>query len=405
MSGEADVILVPKADMEAMRKASRQMQESLEKAGQQAAADTEKELGDGVKKGIDKGSDEGFSKLSLGIASFALALGSVIKDALDKTLGGADEVVEDVKRRAENIKNMTGNAGAFGIDQGEYAAFSVGAGSLGIDEDTIRGMLAGFAGALDSDEMVKYRNVSDEKGLDTAFYKLLNTASFMDPAKAITWLSTSGQLGDDATYANKMAGVMRSMREGGVEVNKRNFFTEMAGFDINPEKLSKSFDVALVQIAKMSKANAEREYDVLLHGTTEAEANSVNSREKSKAKLEDTELESITLKVKTANFQDKVDIAEMNATVAAFDVAEKVTKELEESVRKREELLAKVFETEVPEEQQKLAARAGYSRDQYVTNVVGLEDLISALKQVFSPSPAETHSRAIADSDVEIGGD
>lgn len=417
MSGEADVILVPKADMDAMRKASKQFEEALEKSSKQVSADTERELEKGVKKGIEKGSNGGFSifssKLKMAAAAVAFAAVSIVKDTMEKTLGGADQYVEEVKRRAETIKDIMGNAGAFGIDQGEYAALTLGAKSLGIEADDIRGLFEGFASALDSDEMGKYRKVSDEKGLDTAFYKLLNTASFMDPAKAQTWLATTAQLGDsDATFANKIAGVIRSMREDGDMINKQNLFNRMAGFDMSTGALSDSFDRTRIQTDKLNKNAAQNEYSTLLNGVTATQADSANRYDNKQLELVETHLRVIADKVTYANVIADAEILQVKAGAAALEELKGMVEGMVKLDHQTETITdtSNFFSAPSVDSAKNLLG----SMDSTVVGIPMMltiqaykrtNEILDDIKSMLGTKASNDHSQAIADADIETGGD
>lgn len=324
MAGEADVILVPKADLEAMRKAAKQMHETLEKAAEQASNDVENDLKNGVKKGIKKGADEGFMGLSkkgqAAIASFSLSVGLVIKDSLEQTLGGADEYVAKIAERAQNIRDMMSGEKVFGIDEAQYAALTIGGKRLGIEPDDIRGVFEGLSAALDSPEMKAYKDVADKEGLDQAFFNLLMTAADKTPGEAQTWLATTAQMGDsDATFVNKYADVIRDMKKNGIEINRENFFNASAGFGINVEAIGHAMDKSRASIEDMRKGDAFREYKKLLAGVTPEQAKAYNDRNDSVKRLEDAHIGNITLKVATANFQDAVTIKQMKATVKTLN--------------------------------------------------------------------------------------
>ncbi|UKA23388.1 hypothetical protein IHC92_20770 [Photobacterium damselae subsp. damselae] len=329
MAGEADVILVPKADLEAMRKAARQMQETLEKAAEQAANDVENELKNGVSDGIKDGANGGFNDFGLkakaAIASFAFAAGSIIKDSLEKTLGDADTYVDEIERRAQRIRDIMSGASVFGVDETQYAALTLSAQSQGIEQDDLRGIFEGFASALDSPEMKAYKDIADKQGLDQAFFNLLMTAAEKAPGDAQTWLATTAQMGDsDATLVNKLANVIRDMESKGIAINRENYYNHSAGYEIPLDALGSAIINSKPNLKRMQINDSKLLLKELLKGVPEDQASAVNSRKNKRQEVMEKHLDNITLKVQTANFMDDVNIAQMDATVGAINVLESI---------------------------------------------------------------------------------
>ena len=320
-SGDAELLLIPRVDHEEMRRTANRMSDALERATEQASAEMQRDLRRGVGRGINQGINDGemgFSKLKLGLASIAVAAGSLITDSIGKAVGGADETLDKILERAERIKSLMGQSSALGIDQGSYAAWSIASMGKGVEQEDLLGMMSGFSEGLNDDKLALYKNIRDKEGLEEAFFRMIYTASTMSADKGHTWLADDVTLGSDANFANKLADIMREMSKQRVDISKESFF-KYAGVSGTTEQLSNKLDRSKNGLNLLYKTDQEIYEKSLGKEIKESEINAYKSRQQVKSQLEQAHIDNVTLKVKVANFQDKMEIKQIDATISTLN--------------------------------------------------------------------------------------
>lgn len=333
-SGDAELLLIPRVDYEEMRRTANRMADALERATEQAVAEMQRDLRRGVGRGINQGINDGemgFSKLKLGLASIAVSAGSLIKDSMEKTLGGADETLGKILERAEKIKAVMGQSSALGVDQGNYAAWSIASMGKGVEQDDLLGMFSGFSEGLNDDKLTLYKNIRDKNGLEEAFFRMIYTGSTMSADKAHTWFADDATLGSDANFANKLADIMRDMRANNVDITKESFF-KYAGVKSSTATLSDDLNNSKSSLNLMNKTDQGRFESAINKGLSQVEDQAYTNRMRSIDALDQAHIDNITLKVTTANFQDKMEIKQLDATIKTMNLLSKGVGEINATI-------------------------------------------------------------------------
>ena len=322
-----ELILAPEIDRTALRVAEKNMDEAFERSAKYAGVEARKQLAKGVERGIGDGAKKGVNHLRLAAFSIATAAAAVAIDSIEKTLGGADDVMARMQEKLNQVSETMLTGEAFGIESGAMAALSASFMTKNMDVSDLRGMLSGFTAAIEEEGGEEYKAIRDEKGLEASFLTYLKSISQLDKSQQVgAMIPVLGE--EDAALAGRIVSVMQEMTKGGKEITTTSLSETILGRDVDIAGLTDKAEQAQVQSEKLAQTNARAFLDSF-KPVSDENINAMQDLIASNRQLEKAHENAFDLKVKTKIIANELEVNQLRAVTALVEapsnIADKYT--------------------------------------------------------------------------------
>lgn len=315
-NGKTEVILAPKVDRQDLKEVKNRMNDAFEDVSRKSEKELERGTSRGVKDGIEKGGGDGLNFLKRGLVGLAAAVGAAAIGALS----GLDEDISRKLSRIENIRDISKEAGAFGVSSGEFAQASAIFQSLGYDQSDLRDLLAGFRAELQNPEMANFRKISQEQGVLQSMLSYIATAGSMTGEKRANLLQPLGN--DDAVIAGAIADLISRSGAG----NLQALFETATGKTITAEELAKAIAANQADVTRLGRYTSGTYIEDIQRG---ASAEEIIQKMQQDRRLEMASESMVAQKLVVNEIKVEAQIAAINATSSTINGIESIIREME----------------------------------------------------------------------------
>lgn len=378
----SELILMPEIDESTLRDAERRTEEAFQRASKQIGSDLKKDISEGIKNGADSGSNILMTRMKLAAGAIAVAAGAVVTDTFQKTLTGVDEVSERFNEKVKTISDLFSSSSAFGISPERYAGLITAGVSVGLEQDDIRDMIAGFVAAFQDEEAIKYKELAETKGIESSFVTMLKTAAEMPAEQAQQFLTKI--LGEtDAVLAQRLVEPIRGLLEDGIETTFQSVIDAIYGGQIDLAKLADSLERSQEQANKIAFQDAKDFYDSLLAGVSPEATQAELKLRASQRALEAEHMKTFDLKVDTRVIANELEIKQIKAGSMAVNETIELKNRVYEGIRDyidvmSEKMQSIIAQTDKPMNGQNLKRFAGSVWDFSTTAPISLPETIKS---------------------------
>lgn len=336
-NNKSEIILAPTVDPVALKKTTKRVGDALDdtakKAGKDLEKETERGTTDGTKKGVSDGMEQGGKKGLSFLKGGLITLAAAVAAAATSALSGLDSDIDRMVGRLELARDLFADASAFGVSQGQYAQGAAVFQTLGYDSSDLRGMVSGFAAALNDESMVNYKGLADSTNTLDAMLSFIKSTEGITATQQAKLLNPI--FGDDDTV--KALALLARM---GSANSLQGLFTQTTGLNQTAAQLDASLSRTAAENQKLNQYRGKTLIRDLEMGGT---ANQVIQFDEQGRRVERASDQLIDRKLQINEMKVTAQIANMEATSATINITES-------ALRSGLELLTTGFNNQVTQE-------------------------------------------------------